>query len=144
MLNTVEEALSFAIAKHGDQKYGDKPYSYHLKSVIEICNYLPVSIDKFKEELKIVAALHDVLEDTNVSRKELEDIFGEKISDAVWSLTRQENEIYSKYICKVKDNIHSRLVKKCDILSNLENCWKDKDQNKSLINRYIKALFLLG
>ena len=52
MLEAVTHARSFAIAAHGDQMYGDHPYSVHLDTVAEL-------LAPFGEEAQIVGYLHD-------------------------------------------------------------------------------------
>jgi len=68
----VKEKLSardFAIQAHGDQKYGTKPYVYHLDQVAAICCTIKFHYDS--ETLRTAAFLHDVLEDTKVTHAEL-------------------------------------------------------------------------
>lgn len=62
--NIVERAREFAIKAHGDQKYGDKPYVYHLDAVAEIVRQ---STGDDTGILVDAAYLHDTLEDTDVT-----------------------------------------------------------------------------
>jgi (p)ppGpp synthase/HD superfamily hydrolase len=57
------KAREFAIKAHGEQKYGEFPYSVHLDEVATIAK-------PYGESAEIVAYLHDVIEDTSVTKKE--------------------------------------------------------------------------
>ena len=56
-----EAVRSFAIAAHGDQRYGDQPYAVHLDRVAGLL------AEHGHAEVVPVGFLHDVLEDTEVS-----------------------------------------------------------------------------
>ncbi|MFD3745975.1 HD domain-containing protein [Nocardia sp. NPDC058633] len=76
------EAREFAIAAHGDQRYGDRPYVTHLAAVRGV-------LDDFGYggELGLAAWLHDVVEDTPVTAEEVESRFGRVVLDLVWAVT---------------------------------------------------------
>jgi len=42
-----------------------------------------------EEQLEVVAWLHDVIEDTTVTRDEIEELFGPEIAEAVIAITRR-------------------------------------------------------
>ncbi len=80
----VAAAKAFAIAAHGDQRYGEHAYRVHLAAVGEIVEtFAQASDDAQAELLGIVAWLHDVLEDTAIDAAALRDRFGEVITIAV-------------------------------------------------------------
>lgn len=74
-------AREFAIAAHGDQRYGDAPYAVHLAAVVAIVGALPSAASA--PELAAVAWLHDVIEDTVVDEAALRGRFGGVIAAAV-------------------------------------------------------------
>ncbi|MFE1596807.1 HD domain-containing protein [Nocardia sp. NPDC058705] len=76
------EAREFAIAAHGDQRYGDHPYATHLAAVRGV-------LDDFgyDGELAQAAWLHDVIEDTPVTAEDVEARFGRAVLDLVWAVT---------------------------------------------------------
>ncbi|MGW4532287.1 HD domain-containing protein [Nocardia sp. NPDC004340] len=93
-----ETARCFARAAHGDQKYGGAPYSVHLATVRDVLDDFG-----FAGDLGVAAWLHDVLEDTAVTRVELETAFGAGVTELVWAVTgiggtREERnrDIYGK------------------------------------------------
>ena len=68
-MEPLEQIIDFANKAHGTQrrKYADEPYIEHPKRVMEKCR-------QFNDHITILAAaiLHDVLEDTDVNKKQLE------------------------------------------------------------------------
>ena len=81
----IEQAIRAASILHKDQvRKGSVPYTYvtHLFAVALIVS------DYTDDENTIVASLlHDTLEDTDYTEKELEDDFGGKVRDIVSSIT---------------------------------------------------------
>lgn len=79
-------ALGFARCAHRKQrrKYTNEPYATHCESVARI-------VAEYTSDPDVIAAavLHDVIEDTEVTEKEIHDIFGKRI---VW-LVRQVTDI---------------------------------------------------
>ncbi len=64
----LEKLLAFAMKHHGEQKYGDKPYSYHLLQVYQECKEYGILV-------QILAILHDIKEDTKVTDDEIIEFF---------------------------------------------------------------------
>lgn len=129
------EARDFAIAAHGDQKYGRHPYYVHLDAVAKIAA-------GYGETAEIIAYLHDVVEDTNVVLSEIEDKFGWLVSEAVGILTdepgknRKERKAktYAK-MARVSGHAEIALVvKAADRLANMRACLDDN--NKELLAMY--------
>jgi len=72
MKDSIQIARELAITWHGDQKYGEHPYSYHLNQVEQIL--VEAGLDS--EDYRIQAWLHDILEDTQITATEIENTFG--------------------------------------------------------------------
>ena len=72
------------------------------------------------EKCKIVAVLHDVLEDTFVSEATLRNLFGDEIADAVLAVTRKENESYDDFIIRAGNNEIAKAVKLADLRHNMD------------------------
>lgn len=135
---TLQEATNFAIEAHGDQMYGDKPYLYHLSQVEN--NVIRVlGVTAFKE--RIVAVLHDVIEDTSMRYTDVRDKFGKEIADAVWAMTKMPQEDYYTYIERVRAHPVALLVKKCDTMANLTQSFTEQ-RHKGII-KYTTQLQLL-
>jgi len=76
------EALEFAIERHGDQMYGDKPYSYHLIQAAHIAfDY------RFSHDVQVACVLHDIIEDTRTRYHEINERFGKKIAELIYAVT---------------------------------------------------------
>ena len=76
----IDQARAFALAAHGDQMYGARPYSFHLDAVVRLLS--PYGI-----EAQVIGYLHDVVEDTEVSEGEIRQHFGRLIAECVGLLT---------------------------------------------------------
>lgn len=60
-------AREIALRHHGDQRYGDKPYGYHLEQVAAVLTRFGLGTP----ELLAAAWLHDVIEDTGATAADL-------------------------------------------------------------------------
>lgn len=131
----IDEARSFAVENHGNQKYGKYPYEVHLINVVNVLlsnNILPdteINIDLWSS-----AWLHDVLEDTNTTKDEVIDKFGTNIFEIVWSLTDGEGDnrkekkqiMYEKLVL----NQSAIIIKLADRIANLEFSIINNNQEK--------------
>jgi len=93
---------------------GGNPYMIHL---------LSVSYFMENETDKIVAILHDVIEDTPVTKDELLLLgYSNEVIEAVEILTRNEKEDYSKYIDRLiaSENLTVLNVKLSDLKNNMD------------------------
>ena len=81
----LERAIEFATQAHKGQfrKYTGEPYITHPLAVMEIVKGVP----GHTEEMLVAAVLHDVVEDTDVSLMEIQEEFGDAVSDLVLHLT---------------------------------------------------------
>jgi (p)ppGpp synthase/HD superfamily hydrolase len=120
MTDSVARARAFALAAHGEQRYGDQPYSVHLDTVADI-------LAPFGEEPQVVGFLHDVAEDTQVSLDVLRTEFGERVAKLVSLVTdesgvnRRERKSRSnaKLAAVGADDSLALVVKAADRLANL-------------------------
>lgn len=121
MSRPVFNARNFAIKAHGDQTYSDgEPYSFHLAAVSCVARKY-----KLSEIIQVAAWLHDVLEDTEVTRKQLEEQFGKLVADLVWAVTDEKGKnraerakkTWPKIRCAGRDAVALKL---CDRIANVE------------------------
>jgi (p)ppGpp synthase/HD superfamily hydrolase len=134
--------LAVSIAKEAHKGQKDKAgadYILHPLRVADRCSDM---------EEKIVAVLHDVIEDTNVNENYLlEKGFPENIVNAVLAISRKKEESYEDFVKRVKLNPISRKVKIHDLEDNLDLRRLDFITEKDVerINKYLKAYrFLLS
>lgn len=96
-IDNVLGAFRYAVAMHGDQKYGhsDHPYSYHIARVAEEAERLMrIHELRFYDRriMEAAAYLHDVIEDCGVSREVLAAQFGEEVAELVWAVSDGEGK----------------------------------------------------
>lgn len=106
-------ALELAVEKHKNQtdKAGN-PYILHPLHVMENVN---------SKEGKIVAILHDIIEDTDITEDYLLKIgLSKRIVDAVVALTRSEDIDYQEYIKNLGSNPLAKEVKLADLEHNMD------------------------
>lgn len=109
-MSKVELAICLASIAHDGQtdKVGE-PYIFHP---------LRVALSLNSEEERVVAILHDTVEDTDVELKHIQEDFGHKIADAVDALSKRKGEGYFEYLRRVKENPLAKTVKIADIKDN--------------------------
>lgn len=140
----VARAAEFAYLQHKGQKYGEKDYFYHLSMVASVveCMTLLESNTSQANLLKIVAYLHDTIEDTETTKEELEKLFDVRVASAVVALSKVKNQSYDDYMLNVLSNSTAHAVKIADTKANLMQSQMDGNQKR--IDKYQKQLdFLL-
>lgn len=113
-----------------------------------ILHPLRVMLKMETEEERIVAVLHDVLEDTTTTEEQIVSIFGQDILEGVKSVTRIEKpvkEIYFDYIRRAKLHPIGKKVKIADLQDNMSDKRMASlpDDEKDIIKRYRKAMKIL-
>ena len=116
------KAKVFAVKAHGQQMYGDKPYVVHLEHVHEVMKqYRSTNPDVL---VHMAAWLHDVLEDTAISKAELVRSFGEEVADIVYRVSDEPGtdraERKRKTYAKIRCHTDATTVKLCDRIANVE------------------------
>lgn len=116
-------ARFYAGVKHAGQMYKSLPYTHHLADVEhQVLCYSALSGFPPKR-MQVCAWLHDVLEDCNVQRIELEEEFGYDIARVVWAVTNEPgpNRATRQLLTYPKTRSESAAVflKLCDRLANV-------------------------
>ncbi|MDE6833223.1 MAG: HD domain-containing protein [Ruminococcus sp.] len=96
-------------AHHGQYDVNGVPYIFHPYHVAE---------QMTDEITTCVALLHDVIEDTDITIEELEQVFPAEVTEPVRLLTHEKGTEYIDYIEKIKTNPVARTVKLADIAHN--------------------------
>lgn len=131
MTNLLQVATEMAEKAHAGQvdKNGEA-YINHPKRVADSLEFT---------EDKIIAMLHDTLEDTGLTEKDLAQVFPTFIVEAVKTLTRnKEQESYEKFIQRIVLNDVASDVKLADVRDNLDRPLQEPDEE--LKKRYEMAL----
>jgi (p)ppGpp synthase/HD superfamily hydrolase len=112
-LTHLEDAILIATHAHrGKRDRSDAPYILHP---------LRVMLRMQTDEQRIVAVLHDVAEDTDVSLVELSNMpfCTNDILDALILLTHESNDPYEHYIDAIAKNRLATVVKLADLHDNM-------------------------
>lgn len=135
MNELLSNAIVIATSAHMEQTtFNGEPYILHPLHVMD-------NVKTIKQ--KIIAVLHDVVEDTDMEIEEIRYKFGEEIADAISLLTKVEGTKYEDYIenIKLSNNKDAIAVKiqdlkhNLDITRNTELC-----TSKNKLNLYLWAL----
>lgn len=131
MSDRLKKAIEYAELKHSGQVGRDGlAYIEHPKEVAS-------RVDG--EDAKIVAWLHDTVEDTDATVDEIRGLFGDVVADAVSVLTHDKSIPYLDYIVGIKKNDLAVKVKIADLSHNMdmsrlpeitEKDWKNHEKYK--------------
>ncbi len=110
-------ALAFATKKHAGQvRRGGMPYICHPTTVADIVNRWG-----YGKDYVITAFFHDLLEDTDATDAEIEEIGGPVVLEAVHALTKEHGYVMADYVAGIRANEVARVVKAADRLHNLRS-----------------------
>ena len=133
-----KKALRLCFEAHKEQK--DKsglPYVHHPLHLAE---------QMADEVTTIVALLHDVIEDTDLSLTDLEkEGFPPEVLDAIALMTHDDGSDYMAYVARIKRNPIARAVKLADLTHNSDTTRLDVVTEKDLerVKKYQAAIELL-
>ena len=99
------------------------------------------------DDIEVVAWLHDVVEDTDVTLQAIEEQFGSEIAQAVDAITRRPDDEGDEYYHRVADNPIALAVKRSDIEDNLDprrTIKLDPATQRRLAAKYTHALAILN
>lgn len=129
--------LALQIAKKAHEGQVDKagaPYIDHPWRVSQKCD---------SYEAKIVALLHDTIEDTDVTPDYLlQQGIPEHLVEAVLSVTRTDGETYDDYVQRASQNPIGREVKIADLKDNMDITrlsYPLSEKDFERLNKYLKA-----
>jgi (p)ppGpp synthase/HD superfamily hydrolase len=112
-MSSLGKAICIAAQAHeGQRDKAGAPYILHP---------LRVMLKMTTEDEMIVAVLHDVIEDSDLTVKRLrQEGFASEILDVLECLTKRDGEEYGEYIERVRMNPRAIKVKIADLEDNLE------------------------
>lgn len=135
MTQTLERAIAIAATAHAGQvDKGGAPYILHpLKVMLRMSSL----------EERIVAVLHDVVEDCGISLEDLrKEGFSEAVLSAIESVTKVPGESYEDFVERAAQNPLGRVVKLADLEENSDlsriasPSWEDLER----IEKYRRAI----
>src|SRR4051812_48945933 len=108
---TLEDAIALALEAHrGTRDRSEQPYILHPLRVMFSCE---------TETERIVAVLHDVVEDTKYSFDDLRKLgYGEDVLAALDCVTRRADETYEQFVERAANPV-ARKVKLADLKDNM-------------------------
>jgi len=126
------EALIFAAKKHIQQKRKDG--SAYINHPIRVALYL--AKEGFDIRYQIVGLFHDLLEDTDATKEEIEKYCDSEMLEAIILLTKTTGYVEKDYIAAILNNNMAKTVKNADRIDNLSDMIQSGDSNFK--ERYIK------
>lgn len=135
---SLEDTIIFATKAHSGQRdKGGEPYVLHP---------IRIMLELEDEALRMMALLHDVVEDTPFSLEELGRMgYSERVIDGIDALTRREQESYDEFLERILQNEDAIRVKCEDLRDNMriERIKNPVEKDYQRIEKYRKALEML-
>lgn len=122
-MNPYRKALVFAATAHAGQK--------RRNGDTYIIHPIRVSQEVKTADQKVIALLHDTVEDTETTLDDIEREFGTHIAYCIGLLTHEKGEPYMDYIRRVKKHPDAIQVKIADIADNLSDAPTSKALERS-------------
>jgi hypothetical protein len=143
----VSKTLKFATKAHSKQKYGDKPYISHPRSVASTGKKFFGAA--FTTDAIKVALLHDIVEDTPYKLEQLAKMgYAPEVVQAVELLTKNKNLSYADNIKAIiaSGNKLAMMVKYADNYQNFTGDKSDWDADRAAHSqkKYLASLDMLG
>ena len=136
MAYSIDVAAARALATKAHEGQTDKaglPYITHPERV---------ALRMESPELQVIGWLHDTVEDTTLTVKDIAERFGPETAAAVDAISRRDGEKWSDYLDRVAANPMARQVKISDLIDNsnlsriphvtLKDVERQKKYNKAL------------
>ncbi|MBY8984173.1 MAG: bifunctional (p)ppGpp synthetase/guanosine-3',5'-bis(diphosphate) 3'-pyrophosphohydrolase [Candidatus Lokiarchaeota archaeon] len=130
------DAINFAFAKYRylTRQSTKIPYVIHPIRITTILR--AVGFNEFDHaDLMIAALFHDLLEDTDISLKEIEDQFGKRVGEIIFELTipkgvigLEKDKWLEKFENKSKEAKIIKIADRIDNLMDMKDIWDEKKQ----------------
>ncbi len=134
-MSTLERAIQIAASAHqGQLDKAGEPYVLHPLRIM-------LTLEDEKE--RIVAALHDVVEDSEWTLESLKhEGFSENVLDAIDSVTRRKGESYEAFVARSAEHPIGRRVKLADLAdnANLSRIRNPTKEDRARRQKYLTAI----
>jgi guanosine-3',5'-bis(diphosphate) 3'-pyrophosphohydrolase len=112
-MNDLERAIEIAVDAYAGQT--DKAGETYIRHPLRVMEQMDTKTER------VVAVLHDVVEDSAYTLADIEDAFDAEVRDAVDALTKRDKEDYlDEFIPRVAGNDIARTVKRADVEDNMD------------------------
>ena len=153
-----KKARQLAMDMHKNQMYGKHHYIKHLEDVQTIMMTFGISINGYDNSkyLLIAGWLHDLIEDTAITKENIEQNFGKEVANLVWAVTDEQGENRSERFEKTWPKIQGHplavYLKLADRLVNtiesLKNAYNGRPALFSMYKKeypmFVERLYLRG
>lgn len=152
-ITEIKKAIYYAKKYHGEQKRqsGEPYYSHPIEVAFMIADYAVVEHKcYFRTDLFVSAILHDTIEDTELTKEIIENIFGAIVASQVESLTRIKvhGKISSEELVgslSLQENKDVLMIKMFDRLHNVQTIGaKSPEKIQKIINETIRVFLWLS
>ena len=125
-IHAVLSAASFAAKKHSAQRRKGDAAEPYVNHVLEVAQLVSGALPEPDINLVVAALLHDVIEDTDTSRQELEERFGRDVAALVAELTDDKSLPKAErkrlqIVNAPKKSARAQMIKIADKISNLRS-----------------------
>ena len=131
---TLQDAIALATKYHeGQIDKAGKPYISHSLRVME---------KMMLEDEKIVAILHDIVEDTTITLQDLRDRgYSDYIVNSIDCLSKRDGESYDKFVERTMTDTMASYVKLADLEDNMDlsRLKTVTEKDKTRIKKYKKV-----
>jgi len=111
-MNELEKAIQLAVEAHAGDS--DKAGATYIRHPLRLMQQMDTETER------VVAVLHDVVEDTRCNLDDIEEEFDSEVRDAVDALTKRDGEDYEELIDRAAANPIARTVKIADLEDNMD------------------------
>lgn len=113
-MTKLDIAIKFSAVGHAGQfDKGGKPYVLHTLAVLD--RVMQITKDP---DVHCAAVMHDLLEDTKITRAEIMETFGWRVLQMVQRVTKRKGESHEEYMERVCLSRETMIIKMCDIEHN--------------------------
>ena len=138
----VNRARAYAVAAHGDQKYGDYPYVFHLDQVASL-------LTRYGEDAQVIGYLHDTVEDTDATVTDVQREFGAFVAECVALVSdapgrdrkTRKAKTYARLARVTGPAELALVVKAADRLANVRMCVKEQNHDLWQVYRQEQPVF---
>lgn len=132
-MSIVDKAIQFATVSHANQtrKGSSIPYILHPLEAGAIAGRLSQQDGEVDQEVIAAAILHDVIEDSFVSRESLVEVFGERVTELVEAQSEDKTKSWEERKAKTIQDLKYNELKEVEIviladkLANMRSIYKD-------------------
>ena len=123
-VQAILNAAKFAAKKHATQKRKGAAAEPYINHLLEVAHLVSTALSQPDTNLVIAALLHDVIEDSSVTKEEVAERFGTDVADLVVEVTDDKSLSKAErkrlqVVNASKKSVRAQMLKLADKISNL-------------------------